>query len=426
MKIAFLSMRGVQAGGWAGGAEHFFVKALERYGHDVSVVNYPSSASELLPSPYGRLRPKLKRVLPNIVVDHWRAFSTTKSGRSILRGILGKKRNPAWAVNALVAYGDYFSRRVHDLRPDVVVSMDNKVVAYLSTERPVVVWGDAVFDALLGFYPTFSDLCDQTIQEGRHAEARQFEKAALVVYSSQWAMAAAQTYHQVPAQKLAFIPFGANFEQGQGEQDTAIAIDRRPANMCRLVFVCSEWHRKGGEYVLRLYDRLGRTGLPCTLSIVGHYPQKVKRIDGITSIPFIGKASQGDQNAMIGLLGRSHFFLLPTIADCSPMVIPEANSCGVPVLASNVGGIPSLIESGITGLYSDLDRFEEEACRFILDAFQDYKNIYLPMAHAAHAHFRSQLNWDVAAKRFSELLYERLLLEESRNGNGLAEVASKS
>ncbi|MDX2079438.1 MAG: glycosyltransferase family 4 protein [Terrimicrobiaceae bacterium] len=41
---------------------------------------------------------------------------------------------------------------------------------------------------------------------------------------------------------------------------------------------------------------------------------------------------------------------LPTHEDNCPMVVLEAQAAGVPVMASNVGGVPDLVENGVTGL----------------------------------------------------------------------------
>lgn len=42
-------------------------------------------------------------------------------------------------------------------------------------------------------------------------------------------------------------------------------------------------------------------------------------------------------------------FVLPTLADLAPRVIPEAMASGRPVVASNVGGIPEMVEDGQSG-----------------------------------------------------------------------------
>lgn len=60
-----------------------------------------------------------------------------------------------------------------------------------------------------------------------------------------------------------------------------------------------------------------------------------------------------------GMLGRdvlrsqfeqADMLALPTHEDNCPMVVLEAQAAGAPVIASNVGGVPDLIEDGVTGL----------------------------------------------------------------------------
>lgn len=63
-----------------------------------------------------------------------------------------------------------------------------------------------------------------------------------------------------------------------------------------------------------------------------------------------------------GMLGREELrsqfeqadmLVLPTHEDNCPMVVLEAQAAGVPVIASNVGGVPDLIEDEVTGLLAD-------------------------------------------------------------------------
>lgn len=60
-----------------------------------------------------------------------------------------------------------------------------------------------------------------------------------------------------------------------------------------------------------------------------------------------------------GLLRDADVLVMPSKLDVYPLVVREALSAGVPVLASRVGGIPEIIEHGVNGILFDPDRPDE-------------------------------------------------------------------
>jgi glycosyltransferase involved in cell wall biosynthesis len=58
----------------------------------------------------------------------------------------------------------------------------------------------------------------------------------------------------------------------------------------------------------------------------------------------------GRRDDVPSLLARSDIFVLPSLSDSCPHALLEAMAAGVPVVATNVGGVPEIVQDGVTGL----------------------------------------------------------------------------
>lgn len=56
------------------------------------------------------------------------------------------------------------------------------------------------------------------------------------------------------------------------------------------------------------------------------------------------------EDEMIRWYQKTTIFLCPSLLDVFPTVIPQALACGAPVIASDVGGIPEIVENDVNGL----------------------------------------------------------------------------
>ena len=65
-----------------------------------------------------------------------------------------------------------------------------------------------------------------------------------------------------------------------------------------------------------------------------------------------------DRDRLRDEFAKASVVMLPTWEDNCPMVVLEAQAAGVPVIASNVGGVPDLVQDGRTGLLTDPARPE--------------------------------------------------------------------
>lgn len=64
---------------------------------------------------------------------------------------------------------------------------------------------------------------------------------------------------------------------------------------------------------------------------------------------------------------NADIFVLPSMDDCLPLTITEAMMCHLPVVGSDVGAIPDLVEDGVTGFVISSEDLIMESCGEFLD-----------------------------------------------------------
>jgi glycosyltransferase involved in cell wall biosynthesis len=79
------------------------------------------------------------------------------------------------------------------------------------------------------------------------------------------------------------------------------------------------------------------------LRVVGDPPDGIAGGDGVEIIGRIPRQAMPDEYR------RGDLFVLPTLSDNTPVTLMEAMACGLPVVATAVGGIPELVVPGATG-----------------------------------------------------------------------------
>jgi glycosyltransferase involved in cell wall biosynthesis len=293
-------------------------------------------------------------------------------------------------------------RRLAGSQADVVVSSDSTPVTHLESDLPIVVWTDATFDALVGFYPEFSNLSASSIENGRRQELAALDRVALAVYSSRWAAEGAREYYGVDDDRLAVVPYGANIEPPSAAEVSA-CVDSRSSDVCRLVFIASDWFRKGGDVAVDAVGLVNEAGVPAELTIVGAPPHRPDALPPYANyVGIFDKRSRG-AGEMGELIGGAHFLLLPTRADCSPVVLAEASAWGTPSLAPDVGGVGELVVDGVNGWLLEPAAGPEKYASAILAGFED-PTAYRELALSSHREYERRLNWKTAGGEMVRLL----------------------
>ena len=114
----------------------------------------------------------------------------------------------------------------------------------------------------------------------------------------------------------------------------------------------------------------------------------------------------GELDDVRSLLSIADAFLLPSAQESFGLAALEAMACGVPVVASRVGGLPEVITDGLTGYLRDPDDHAGMAAA-VLDLLDD-PSLRQRVVHLARASVVDRFDEDRVVPMY-EALYQRLL-----------------
>lgn len=271
-------------------------------------------------------------------------------------------------------------------------------VSFLETETPIIFLSDATPKIYNEHYQL--NLSSEKLEFLNKQELNVVAKSKKLVYSSQWAADSALHDYHAEANKIEIIPFGANIDNAPSINDIFLKCQ---ASRCRLLFVGKDWQRKGGNIAFQTLLSVINQGLDAELVIIGCTPPADIQHEKLTIIPYLDKNIPQQREQLNQLFLESHFFIFPTRADCSPIVICEANAFGLPVLTTDVGGIPTIIKEGKNGYMLPLSASSDNYANLVTKNFSN-KTTYEQLVKTAREEYDSRLNWDKWAESIHQVM----------------------
>ncbi|MDP2644068.1 MAG: glycosyltransferase [Desulfobacterales bacterium] len=187
---------------------------------------------------------------------------------------------------------------------------------------------------------------------------------------------------------------------------------KQPEPIKHILFVGDPTYRKGIDTLLEAISMVRKKRNDFVLHILGdgyerkhfeHLTEKRRLTDLVTFHGYKTKMEVAD------FMRKSDFLVLPSIWECLPCVIIEALSCGLPIAASNVGGVKEMVnqDRGVLVLPKNAADLAD-AIMWMLDNYQNYDT------NAIYEYSLKNFGHEIIGRKLHQI-YRYIIRKDSRH-----------
>ncbi|MBX2973687.1 MAG: glycosyltransferase family 4 protein [Flavobacteriales bacterium] len=367
---------------WSG-THHFLLKALEERFHEVV--------------PLGPLAPQPQQFIAQ-------AFN------QITLKVLGKRFNYRDSFLMARAYDRLLRKRMRGRHFDLLVAPAGlTTVSLLKTDVPIVHINDRCLAGALDYHAILRDLLPFSQRDGLALEQRTLRRSALTLYASDWATEAARRAVPEAAARIHTLPFGVNLPVLPSPPSPRTF----PDGPVRLLFIGTKWEEKGGPIAYDALLDLKQRGVQATLTVCGSMPPPQFNDPDLVREGFLDKNDPAQLARLQELLRTADFLIVPTRFEAYGIVFCEAAAYGVPALATRTGGVPTIVDDGVSGfLFGPEERGAVYADR--IAQLVQRPDQWQAMRVAARKRFEQRLTWPAFVAGLVDQLSALGLISSSR------------
>lgn len=205
--------------------------------------------------------------------------------------------------------------------------------------------------------------------------------------------------------KLVYLPNGIAISKSQNENN------KEKSSVVPIIGTVANFRpQKDHETLLKAFSILLKTGIQCELWIIGDGPTKramemlANQLGIVSFVRFLGIVTDPSE-----LFRKFEVFVLSTNYEGHPLVILEAMSFGVPIVATRISSIPEIITNGENGLLVS-PKDPDDLARAIKDILSD-RSLFEKLSKAATGSLKNQITVDEWAYRvisiYNSVLYTK-------------------
>ena len=169
----------------------------------------------------------------------------------------------------------------------------------------------------------------------------------------------------IPEDKLLVVPNGIDVKD-------SIQVVQREDKSVSIVVVASLTLKKGHLYLFKAFQKLLYVNKDIYLTVIGDGPLRKELEELSHSLKIYRNVKfSGFQDNIEKYFEQADIFVLPSLWEGMPVALMEAMACGLPCIASNVGGVGELIDNNVNGILiepKDIDALYSSMLRLISDS----------------------------------------------------------
>jgi len=242
------------------------------------------------------------------------------------------------------------------------------------------------------YYPSF-DKGDLYSPRWIDLERSIYRNAALIFTMSSHVSRSLVEHYGCEPGKIECVSIGSNVASPNEHE----LSDARYASR-RVLFVGVDWERKGGPLLVEAFRKVLDLVPDARLTIVGCNPT----VD-VPNCEVLGRLPLDEVGANYR---RAAVFCMPTRNEPFGVVFLEAFEHRLPVIATNIGAVPDIVQDGVSGYMvetGDVDALADRLYRLLASP-----GLCKQFGEAGHAHMRARYTWQSTGRRIADAIRRSL------------------
>lgn len=230
---------------------------------------------------------------------------------------------------------------------------------------------------------------------------RMFKRADAVVAVSKYEKRFLEEKFGLNEDRVVYIPNGIDEEKFRG-------LTRKRRSKA-VLYVGRLEKYKGVHHLIRTFLKVKAIVPDSRLLIVGTGPYKRRLLSlaehlGVKDVFFLENIPKKE---LMDLYQSSGVFVMPSKYEAFCIALVEAMACGLPVVATRVGGLSELVRHGENGFSMDHPPAEEELAELITLLLED-EELSMKMGLNAKSYVVKRFSWNRTARQLLKL-YKKVL-----------------